>query len=82
MNSFFWWYKQHTVSSDVLEPSKVLFPPHPDKRRHIAIRMAERMIVLFVIRSKTPTQNGSSKYTVRLAFISPDYTPLFTIAAY
>ena len=32
--------------------------------------------------SKTPTQKGSSKNTVRLAFISPDYTPLFTMAAY
>lgn len=34
------------------------------------------------IRSKTPTQNGFSKNTVRLAFMSPDHTPLFTMAAY
>jgi hypothetical protein len=66
MNSFFWWYKQHTVSSDVLEPSKVLFPPHPDSRRHITSRMAERMIVICVkpllinVRASFPFSSSAS----------------------
>ena len=57
---------RNTVSLKILEPSKALFPPHPDKRRHAASRMAERMIVICVkpllinVRASFPFSSSAS----------------------